>query len=90
MNSIETLWVDFQNAGYGVRLICSGTLKELQEKKIELKDGLQLLIWSDDEDDNGGKDNLLVEAVVKFSDVDHCWVAQFDKNNLKHESQRRY
>jgi len=85
---METLWVDFQNAGYdGVRLICKGTLKELKEKNIELKDDLQLLIWSDDEDDNGRKDNLLVEAVVKFSVVDHCWVAQFDENNLKHESQ---
>ena len=88
---METLWVDFQNAGYdGVRLICSGTLKELKEKNIELKGGLQLLIWSNDEDENGRKDNLLVEAVVKFSDFDNCWIAEFDEKNLKYESQRRY
>jgi len=59
---MEKLWVDFQNAGIeGVRLICEGTLKEMRQKKITLKDGLTLLIWSEDQDDNGKPDNLMVE-----------------------------
>jgi len=81
--------VDIQNTGYeGVRLICAGTLKEITGKGIKLKDGLHLLIWSEDQDDDGKADNLIVEAVVKFSDVDKCWVAQFDYAQLKHESDK--
>ena len=71
----------------GVRLICSGTLKELNEKSIRLHDGLKLIVWMDDEDDKGKADNLVVEAVVKYSLIDNCWVAQFDDDKLIHESQ---
>jgi len=85
---METLWVDFQNEGKeGVRLICTGTLKELKEKSIELIDGLELLIWSDDKDDCGKIDNLIVEATVKYSNIDQCWVAQFDNEKLRNQSE---
>jgi hypothetical protein len=87
---METLWVDFQNAGFeGVRLICKGTLDELRQKNLTLHDGLKLLIWTEDQDDDGKEDNLLVEAVVKYSDVDRCWVASFDADKLMNESQRK-
>jgi len=85
---MEKLWVDFQNAGHeGVRLICTGAVKELHDKAIKLHEGLQLIVWQDDEDSNGKADNLMVEAVVKYSFKDKCWVAQFDENKLMHESQ---
>jgi hypothetical protein len=84
---MEALWVDFQNMGIdGVRLICNGTLKEISEKNIQLKDGLELLIWNNDEDGEGNPDNLLVEAVVKYSKIDNCWVAQFAPDNFRNES----
>ena len=86
---MKKLWVDFQNAGHdGVRLICNGTISELKEKGIELKGGLQLLIWSEDYDDNDNPDNLSVEAIVKYSHSDRCWVAQFDYEKLKNESNK--
>jgi hypothetical protein len=86
---MDTLWVDFQNAGHdGVRLICNGTLADLKEKGIELRDGLQLLIWSEDYDDNGNPDNLSVEAVVRYSNSDKCWVAQYDNKKLMNESKK--
>jgi hypothetical protein len=84
----ETLWVDFQNMGNeGVRLIGKGTLDELDNKKIKLYGGLQLIIWQ--EDNNKKVDNLAVEAAIKYSDIDKCWVAEFDKDELKHESERK-
>ena len=86
---METLWVDFNNMGKeGVRLSCNGTVAELNSKSIVLYDGLQLLIWDNDEDDFGNSDNLIVDAVVKYSNVDKCWVAQFENANIMHESER--
>jgi len=87
---METLWVDFNNMGKeGIRLICKGTIDELNEKSIVLYDGLQLRIWDSDQNDLGEPDNLSVNAEVKYSDVDKCWVAQFESDNLIHESERR-
>ena len=86
---METLWVDLNNMGHdGMRLICKGTLDELKEKSIQLYDGLQILIWDNDQDENGNADNLVVEAIVKYSNTDQCWVAQFDNAHLKNQSQR--
>jgi len=85
---VQRVWVDFQNMGYeGVRLICAGTLKDIDEKAIKLYDGLQLIVWQEDEDDNGNPDDLIVEATVKYSEIDNCWVAQFDEDSLVNESQ---
>ena len=87
---METLWVDFNNMGKeGVRLICQGTIDELNAKSIILHDGLQLLIWDNDRDDFGKSDNLSVNSVVRYSDIDHCWVAQFDNDDLMHDSERQ-
>jgi hypothetical protein len=47
------LWVDF-NAGTdnGICLTCDGTVKDLSIQKIELQEGMRLLLWSEDTDDN--------------------------------------
>jgi len=87
---METLWVDFNNMGKeGVRLICKGTIDELNAKSIRLRDGLELLIWDNDQDDFGNTDNLIVNAIVKYSETDKCWVAQFNDADLIHESERK-
>jgi len=87
---METLWVDFNAMGKeGVVLICKGTIDELNAKSIVLYDGLELLVWTEDQDDSGNSDNLTVNAVVKYSNIDKCWVAQFDNEDLMHESERR-
>jgi hypothetical protein len=87
---METLWVDLNNIGKeGVRLICKGTIDELNEKSIILHDGLELLIWDYDQDNSGNSDNLTVNAIIKYSDIDKCWIAQFENKDLMHESERR-
>jgi len=87
---METLWVDFNNMGKeGVRLICKGTIDEINAKSIVLHEGLQLLVWDYDQDEFGKPDNLTVSAVVKYSGIDKCWVAQFNNEDLIHESERQ-
>jgi len=88
---METLWVDFNNmSDYGVvRLNCSGTISEIAKKKIELKDGLKLIVWTEDQDDDGNPDNLEVEAEVKYHEVEHVWVAKFDEDKWRHQSGKK-
>lgn len=87
---METLWVDFQNSSVeGVRLICNGTLAEIQKKNIKLFPGLKLVILTEDYDDDGNQDNLLVEATVGYSDSEKCWFAHFDGAQLLHGSERK-
>ena len=87
---METLEVDFNSMGVeGVRLSCNGTLKEIEKKAIVLYDGLKLLVWERDEYDDGSIDKLSVEAIVKYSKIDKCWVGQFDTNDIKLESKNK-
>jgi hypothetical protein len=87
---METLWVDFQNSSTeGVRLICNGTLADIKKKGIKLYSGRKLLIWTEDYDDDGNQDNLSVEATVGYSDLEKCWFAHFDYDQLVHESERK-
>ncbi len=84
---METLWVDFQNSGKeGVRLICNGTIEELKNKNIILKEGLEFFIWDDDEDVYGNPGILIVKSTIKYSTIEQCWVAQYNSAELKHKS----
>ena len=81
------LWVDFNNnSENGVRLNCQGTKDDLLNQKIELKEGMQLLIWDKDFDDNNRPDNLIVEAVAKYNYSQKVWEAVFEWEKIKHES----
>ncbi len=61
------LWADF-NAGSenGLFLNCKGTIDDLARQKIELKDGMELLLWNENLDENNNPDNLIVEAIAKY------------------------
>jgi len=86
---MESLWVDFQNSSSeGVRLICKGTLDEIEKKALVLSDGLELMIWQEDQDDDGTQNNLIVQATVKYDEIEKCWVAKYDDAKLIHESER--
>lgn len=63
------IWVDFHNADqYGnVRLNCARTQKDLQEQNIELSNGVQLTLYDEE---------LEVEGLVVFSEIENDWVAQ--------------
>lgn len=85
------IYADFQNADVQgrLRLNSVGTLEDLARQQVELRDGLLLLLCSDDLDDEGQLDELLVDGVVSFSEEEHCWVASIDWTAISHASDRR-
>jgi hypothetical protein len=85
---MEKLWVDFQNSSKkGVRLSCKETLDEIERNNVVLSDGLKILLWTEDEDEKGNPDYLVVEAIVKFDEDENCWVAFYEGKTIKHESE---
>jgi hypothetical protein len=82
------VYADFHNLDDAnrVRLTCSGTQRDLDRQGIQLRDGLQLTLYTDDEDDDGRPDALLADATARFDRDQECWVAEVDWTALRHES----
>ena len=85
------IYADFHNADpHGrIRLNCNGTVEDLAQQQVELREGLALALYSDDLDDKSQLDELLVDGVVSFSEEEHCWVAAIDWNAIHHASEVR-
>src|SRR5579883_612634 len=85
------IYADFHNADSEgrVRLNCVGTTEDLARQQVELREGLILSLYSDDLDDKGQLDELLVDGVVSFSEEEHCWVAAIDWAAIHHASDER-
>jgi hypothetical protein len=84
---IIKLRADFNsNSKNGLHLICKGTIDDLARQKIELKDGMKLLIWDEDVDDNNIPDKLIAEAIAKYNHIEQCWEAVFEWGKVRHES----
>ncbi|HEU4509805.1 MAG TPA: hypothetical protein VFR78_16330 [Pyrinomonadaceae bacterium] len=82
------IYADFLKVDDEGRLIlsCRGTMEDLANSGIELKDGLVLTFYSDDADDAGNPDDLIVQGVVRYNDSLKQWVAVIDWNAIKHVS----
>jgi hypothetical protein len=82
------IYADFHNADRQgrIRLNCVGTMEDLSQQNVELREGLVLTLYSDDLDDKGQLDNLLVDGVVSFSEEERCWVAVIDWTAIRHTS----
>jgi hypothetical protein len=85
------VYVDFHNAdSHGrLRLNCVGTVEDLSQQQIELREGLLLTLYSDDVDDEGQLNELLAEGAVSFSQEEHCWVAAIDWDAIRHASEKQ-
>jgi hypothetical protein len=83
------VYADFHNADSQgrLRLNCIGTIEDLAEQNVHLRDGLLLTLYSDDVDDEGQPDELQVDGVVSFSEAEHCWVAAIDWAAIHHASE---
>jgi hypothetical protein len=83
------VYADFHNADSQgrIRLNCVGTVEDLSQQKVALRDGLVLTLYSDDLDGKGQLDELLVDGVVSFSEEEHCWVAAIDWDAIRHASE---
>lgn len=82
------IYADFQKVDDEDRLVLStiGTQRDLDKAGIALQDGLELLFWCDDLDDDGQRDDLLVEGTVLFDTDRDRWVAAVDWGRLRHRS----
>jgi hypothetical protein len=82
------IYADFQKLDGRGRavLTCRGTTEDLKKLGIELQEGLNVILYSDDLDARGNPDDLEVEAVVEFDRDDACWVARFDAGGFRHAS----
>ncbi len=82
------VYADFHNADSQgrIRLNCLGTVEDLAQQQVELSEGLALTLYSDDVDEKGQLDELLVDGVVSFSEKEHCWVAAIDWTAIHHAS----
>ncbi|MES2375791.1 MAG: hypothetical protein V4553_04400 [Bacteroidota bacterium] len=88
INNRIVLQVDFNNrCATGVKLIADDNILRKGKKKIKLHDNLQAILWDYDYDDKK-VDNLAVIAVINYSFKENCWVAEFNFDDLKHESER--
>jgi hypothetical protein len=85
------VYADFHNADTQgrLRLNCVGTTDDLARQAITLRDGMSLTFYSDDLDEKGQLDELLVDGVVSFSKEENCWVATIDWSAIHHASDER-
>jgi hypothetical protein len=70
------VFVDFHNMDTRgrLRLNCIGTVEDLAQQQIVLRDGVCLILYSEE---------LEVEAVVEYSTDEHLWVAVIDWSAIK-------
>ena len=82
------IYADFHNADARgrLRLNCVGTIEDLAQQHVELNEGILLTLYTDDLDDKGQLDELLIDGVVSFSEEEHCWVACIDWTAIRHAS----
>ncbi len=79
---------DFQSTDPSgrLRLNCQGTIDDLAQHQIELREGLALTFYCEDANDGGAADELLVDGVAAYSTEEKCWVAMIDWNAIRHSS----
>ncbi|MBN4003781.1 hypothetical protein [Nostoc sp. LPT] len=70
------VFADFHNADAKgrLRLNCIGTIEDLANQSIELRDGQLLTVYSED---------LEVDGVVQFSEEEKLWVAAIDWHRIR-------
>jgi hypothetical protein len=85
------IYADFQNLDdeNRVRLNCRGTQDDMARLGFQFVDGQEVTLYTDDADEAGKPDDLLVDGVVRHSDVEGIWVADVDWRSLRHVSDEK-
>jgi len=89
MREEKRIYVDFQKIDNQRRLVltCLGTIQDLARHGIELKEGLVLTFYSDDADEKGNPDELIVQGRVSYDEVQKHWTATIDWRAIRHASE---
>jgi hypothetical protein len=85
------LYADFQDLDdeNRVRLNSRGTAEDLSRLGIQLSDGLEVTLYTDDADEHGQPDDLLVDGVVRRAGNNTDWIAHVDWSSLRHSSKEK-
>lgn len=85
------IYADFHNLDDSnrLRLTCAGTREDLARQGIELREGLALTFYMDDEDDRGEADELRTAGIVHYDETESIWVASVDWSVVRHASDER-
>ena len=86
--ALKRIYVDFHKVDNQGRLVLTtlGTIKDLDRYGIELKEGMRLAFYSDDEDMEGHPDELRVDGTVLYDTDRGRWIAEIDWNEIRHAS----
>lgn len=63
-----------------------GTFADIAAAGIELKPGIELPFYADDEDAAGNRDDLIFEGTVGYDEVRDRWYATVDPDSIRHQS----
>lgn len=82
------LWADFNApSDFGLRLNCLGTIKDLERQNLKLEEGMELLLWDEDYNEEYERDDLIVKATARYNSKNSIWEGEFEWNEIKHESE---
>ena len=86
-SELPYVYADFQNADSQgrLRLNCVGTVNDLARQQVQLREGLGVMVYCEDADENGRPARLIAEGMVSYSQEEQCWVAHIDWNQIRHE-----
>jgi hypothetical protein len=87
MSTLPQIYTDFHNADAQgrLRLTCIGSVNDLARQQVQLREGLGLLLYCHDVDDQGREARLVVEGSATYSQDEQCWVAVIDWQQIRHE-----
>ena len=83
---MNLIYADFMKVDFEGRLIlsCRGTRDDLD--RHTLRDGISLVFYNDEEDDQGNPDDLVVKGTVEYDNESERWVARIDWDAIKNTS----
>lgn len=88
VNQKIKLWADFNaSSDFGLRLNCLGTIKDLERQNLNLEEGMELLLWDEDYNDQNERDDLIVKATARYNSKLSIWEGEFDWEEIKNESE---
>jgi hypothetical protein len=86
---VDLIYADFMKCDTKKRLLLTtlGTNRDLAKYGIELRPGLRLVFYNEDEDASGKRDDLVVEGTVEYDERNKRWVAEIDWDVIKNISE---
>ncbi len=83
------VWVDFMRTDWErrVRLDLPGTRADLDRSGIDLVEGRQLVLYTEDADSSDAVDDLVAVGLARYDEEEGRWVAEIDWAEMRHVSE---